>query len=474
MNEQRILRIAWRPFLVAVASLLYALSSAAQELPDFIPLVKQNSAAVVNISTIGKSNADSVPGISEDNPLYEFFRRFFEDMPEQLDGRKTISLGSGFILSADGYVITNNHVIEGADEIVVRLSDRRELVAEVVGGDERSDIAVLKVGADNLPHVQIGSSEDLRVGEWVLAIGSPFGFDHSVTAGIVSAKGRSLPGAGNNYVPFIQTDVAINPGNSGGPLFDMEGKVVGVNAQIYSRNGGFMGLSFTIPVDTVMYVVEQLRDKGRVSRGWLGVLIQDVDRELATSFGMHKPAGALISKILPNGPAKNAGFKVGDIIVEFNGHAIHHSAELPPVVGETPIGSSVAAIVMRDGERATVEVTLEELPPPEELETAAVGKGPAVSRNGKLGLEVEELSEEQRAQLDLSERGVRVTRVDKGPAEDAGIRVGDIILSIGQRDIENVVQFREVVSELETGRSVPVLLQRRDSPIFLALRVPEK
>jgi serine protease Do len=437
-------------------------------LPDFTSLVEQTKDAVVNISTVVKNKKETLqhefPDIPKNSPFYDFFRRFFEENSGNSDGdfggRETNSLGSGFIISSDGYVITNHHVISDADEIIVRLNDRRELPAQVIGSDKRSDIALLKLEATDLPTLKTGSSENIKVGEWVLAIGSPFGFDYSVTAGIVSAKGRNLPGAENNYVPFIQTDVAINPGNSGGPLFNLKGEVVGVNAQIYSRTGGFMGLSFAIPIDTAMNVIAQLREKGMVSRGWLGVLIQDVDRKLAESFGMDMPQGALIAKILDNGPAKAAGFKVGDIILEFDGKIVRHSAELPPIVGESPIGKTIDAVVMRQGKRQVVQVTLEELPQEEELRSASRDS----STHGKLGLRVE----------DNDGTGVRVLSVSEGAAREAGIRNEDIILSLNNQDIENVTQFNEIVTALEPGRPVPVLIQRGDNPVFLALRVPDE
>ncbi|MFZ4701614.1 MAG: Do family serine endopeptidase, partial [Candidatus Methylumidiphilus sp.] len=334
--------------LIAMPSL-----TGAVELPDFTTLVEKNNTAVVNISTTQKVSAAERPqlpeglDIPEGTPLDEFFKHYFgEGGPGSQGGpggqgdggqpNEVKSLGSGFIISSDGYVLTNQHVVKDADEIVVRLQDRRELVAKVVGSDKRSDIALLKIEATNLPVLNIGSSENMKVGSWVLAIGSPFGFDHSVTAGIVSAKGRSLPS--DNYVPFIQTDVAINPGNSGGPLFNMEGQVVGVNSQIYSRTGGSMGISFAIPIEVAMKVVEQLKTSGHVTRGWLGVQIQDVTRELAESFGMKKPQGALISKVLPKSPAEAAGLQIGDIITDYNKQEIVSSSTLPPMVGNTKIG----------------------------------------------------------------------------------------------------------------------------------------
>ena len=319
----------YRNLNLSVFAVLLLLSTSvfAFSLPDFTPLVEKNAAAVVNISTtlkktdLGSGLEYNMPDIPEDSPFYDFFRRFFDEMPG--DGmqpfEKRSSLGSGFILSKDGYVITNNHVVKDADEVVVTLQDRREFVAELVGTDGRSDIAVLKIKGENLPTLKLGDSDDLKVGEWVLAIGSPFGFDHTVTAGIVSAIGRSLPN--ENYVPFIQTDVAINPGNSGGPLFNMDGEVIGVNSQIYSRTGGFMGLSFAVPINVVTNVYEQLKNQGHVSRGWLGVLIQDVTRELAESFGMKRPQGALIAKVLSDGPAEKAGLEVGErggIVIDYH------------------------------------------------------------------------------------------------------------------------------------------------------------
>ena len=327
-----------RHFLIGfcLLSMFAATAVQARSLPDFVGLAKENSPAVVNISIKQHKSASrfrhnfQMPDLPEDSPFNEFFKRFFDERQGSDDEPReyeTQSLGSGFIISDDGYILTNNHVVDEADEVIVRLSDRREFKAEVIGKDKRSDVALLKIAADNLPKVvQIGSTEDLEVGEWVLAIGSPFGFDHSVTSGIVSAKGRNLPS--ENYVPFIQTDVAINPGNSGGPLFNLDGEVVGVNSQIYSRTGGYMGLSFAIPIEMAMDVAEQLKTNGRVTRGWLGVLIQDVTRELADSFGMDHPKGALVARVMPDSPASVAGLQPGDVILEFNGMEITSSSKL--------------------------------------------------------------------------------------------------------------------------------------------------
>ena len=361
-----------------VAACLGSGTAFARSLPDFTELVERNRAAVVNISTTQRRPAASgrpsmprgfeIPDLPEDSPFREFFRRFFgEGEIEEFDAQ---SLGSGFIISADGFIISNNHVVRNADEIIVRLSDRREYQARVVGTDEPSDVAVLKIDAEGLPVARLGTGYELKVGEWVLAIGSPFGFDHSVTAGIVSAKGRSLPR--ENYVPFIQTDVAINPGNSGGPLFNLDGEVVGVNSQIFSRTGGFMGLSFAIPIDVAMEVADQLRETGRVSRGWLGVLIQDVTRELAESFSMAKPQGALVAKVLEGSPAKRAGFEVGDILLSFDERSIERSSDLPPIVGRTRVGREVPVEILRGGQSMTLMVITDELPGEEEIEVAAV------------------------------------------------------------------------------------------------------
>ena len=450
----------------------------AVDLPDFTKLVEQYGPAVVNISTTKtdkkKDRLRGLPKLPEDSPLRDFFRRFFDEGNDLFEEqRPTASLGSGFIISSDGYVVTNRHVIENSDEIIVRLTDRREFAAKLIGADKRSDIALLKVDATGLPAVKLGSSSKLKVGEWVLAIGSPFGFEQTVTAGIVSAKGRSLPN--DTYVPFIQTDVAINPGNSGGPLFNLNGEVVGVNAQIYSRTGGFMGLSFTIPVDIMTNVVEQLKNRGKVSRGWLGVLIQDVTAELAESFGMAKPQGALIAKVLPNSPAAAAGFKVGDIIISFNGKHIERSSELPPIVGSTSLGSSIDTLVIRNGQNVTVEVTLGELPSEDDIELAFQNhsKGKPSLTSPRLALSAINLDDDKRSEVGLMEGGVLVQDVKAGPARDAGIRKDDVIIMIDNIDVKDVDHFKDIVSNL-TITTVPVLLYRNGSPLFLALRMPAK
>jgi serine protease Do len=448
---------------------------AAPALPDFTGLVAENAAAVVNISTTRKEMEMPklppdlrIPDLPDDNRLKEWLRRFFGDGDEGFGTHRTESLGSGFIVSQDGYVITNAHVVEDADEIVVRLSDRRELMAELVGHDTHSDIALLKIEADKLPAVMIGSSRALRIGEWVLAIGSPFGFDHSVTAGIVSAKGRSLPS--ENYVPFIQTDVAINPGNSGGPLFNLDGKVVGINSQIFSRTGGFMGLSFAIPIELAMDVTEQLKTDGYVSRGWLGVYIQEVTGELAESFDMAKPTGALVTRILPNSPAQKAGLRVGDIILSYDGREVPTSAALPPMVGQTETGKKVELKIMREGNQITQDLTIGRLPG-QDPELLTIPRLPEMS-DLVLGLKVQELTPEQQKKLGLEEGGLRVLEVREGPAKDAGVQAGDILQMINNERLTSVEQFKTLTQNLPKGKFASVLVQRRHGPVFLALRVP--
>ena len=453
----------------------------ARALPDFSDLVEQNSPVVVNISTTQKVKQGmgglppnmQMPDLPEDSPFNDLFKHFFgEGGPngEPLE-RDAKSLGSGVIISSDGYVLTNNHVVKDAEEIIVRLSDHRELVASVVGLDERSDIALLKLDADNLPAAKLGKSEELKVGEWVLAIGSPFGFERTATAGIVSAKGRALPR--ENYVPFIQTDVAINPGNSGGPLFNMDGEVIGVNSQIFSRTGGYMGLSFAIPIEVAMNVAEQLKTKGRVSRGWLGVLIQDVTRELAQSFGMKKPMGALVSKVLDDSPAGKGGIEVGDVILSFDGREVVNSSNLPPIVGSTPVGREVDVKVLRNGKARTLKVTLGELQDEDKEEVVASSTGPAANTT-RLGLSVSEVPADLREQLDLKKGGVLVSDVSSGAASKAGVRKGDVIVMFNAKRVKDIEHFRAMVDEAPADAVVPVLVHRAGGPTFLAIKIPDK
>lgn len=467
----------------AVICLFHALitaspSASAEALPAFSGLVETYGPSVVNIST-KQSHPDTpeihgftIPELPKDNPIYDLFQHFFGDeyLPQPYEGdRQSRSLGSGFIISEDGYLLTNFHVVEGAEEIIVRTSDRREFLAKLIGTDRRSDTALLKVEAQDLPPVKIGTAKDLEVGEWVLAIGSPFGFDHSATAGIVSAKGRSLPS--ENYVPFIQTDVAINPGNSGGPLFNLEGEVVGVNSQIYSRTGGFMGLSFAIPIDMAMDVVEQLKATGRVSRGWLGVRIQEVTSELAETFGMDQPRGALVAELLPGSPAREADLRVGDVIVSFNGKPITTHGVLPPLVGTIRADESAELEVLRDGRIEKVTVVIGELP--DEGELVADTESESTTANS-IGLVVADLNAEQRDQPGLEQGGVIVREVKPGTAEQAGVGPGDVILMFDNRAVENAKQFGELLTGIEAGRSVAVLIQRGSGRIFFPVRIPKE
>ncbi|MCK5477882.1 MAG: DegQ family serine endoprotease, partial [Methylococcales bacterium] len=391
-----------RNIILSFFTLILTTSPVYAQLPDFTQMVKEYGAAVVNISTTQKASDLSKQFDSQQMPenlppeMEEFLKHFFKGpRGRDIQPRESRSLGSGFVISHDGYILTNHHVVNNAEEIVVKLKDRRELEAKLIGSDERTDIALLKVEAKNLSVVKIGSSKQLQVGEWVLAIGTPFGFEQSVTAGIVSAKRRTLPGG--NYVPFIQTDVAINPGNSGGPLFNMKGEVVGVNSQIYSRSGGYMGLSFAIPMDVVMNVVEQIKTKGSVSRGWLGVQIQNVTRELAESFNMDRPYGALVSKVIPDSPSEKSGLQIGDVIVEFDGHEINTSGELPPIVGMTKIGEQIKVRIIREGRKKTVKVVIGLLPDEMDLASAVEPE----KEVNKLGVVVADLTVEQRKRLDI-------------------------------------------------------------------------
>ncbi len=463
---------------VVIALFALSLPAQARSLPEFAELVEENGKAVVNISTRTKVKSSYHPWgrfrdefddelrIPENSPFGELFRHFFGEQGIPHQPEDATSLGSGFIFSENGYIITNHHVVDGADEIIVRLSDKRELKADVIGSDELTDIALIKVDAKGLPAVEIGDSTRLRVGEWVLAIGSPFGFDHSATAGIVSAKGRSLPRA--NYVPFIQTDVAINPGNSGGPLFDLNGRVVGINSQIYSRTGGFMGLSFAIPVEVAMDVVKQLKEKGQVSRGWLGVYIQEITHELAQSFDLDKPVGALVSQVIPDSPAEKAGIKAGDVILSLNGRKILDSSDLPPLVGRVPVGSTAQVEVLRDDREKTLKVVIEELPRDDQ---PVAQSSPKPAASNRMGVEVTELDAEDRKALG---RGVLVRKVSPGgPAAQSGMRPGDVILQLDRKNVKNVADFRKKVANLPTGRMIPVLVHRQGADQFIVMKIAD-
>ncbi|MDO8292082.1 MAG: DegQ family serine endoprotease [Gallionella sp.] len=457
-------------FFALAAGIALGVSAYAKELPDFTELVEKQGPAVVNISTTQIiRNAHGLPNLPEGDPFYEFFRRFAPQMPREQESQ---SLGSGFIISADGYIMTNAHVVDSAEKITVRLTDKREFRAKVIGADKRTDVALLKIEAAGLPKITVGDPNKLKVGEWVVAIGSPFGFDSSVTAGIVSAKGRSLPQ--DNFVPFIQTDVAINPGNSGGPLFNMNGEVVGINSQIYTRSGGSMGLSFAIPIDVATQVTEQLRISGKVTRGRIGVTIQELTRELAESFGLSKPNGALISSVEKNGPADKAGIEASDVILKFDGKPVNSSSDLPRMVAATKPGSKVAVELWRKGGSRQITVEIAEMPEDGKLARAAKkladDVGEAISR---LGIAVSELSKEQLQELQIS-GGLLVEEV-KGPAaRAAGLQHGDVLLAIGNIPIRSLSQFNEILKQVAKGKNVALLVRRDDAASYVAIRLDEK
>lgn len=449
------------------------------QLPDFVPLVEKNAPAVVNISTASKVKPQrraDLNGIPE-----ELLRRFFGDafpMPPGQgevprgrgdDNKKEMqSLGTGFIISADGYIITNHHVIADADEITVRFSDRKELSAKVIGSDERTDIALLKVEAKSLPTVTLGQTSKLKVGEWVLAIGSPFGFEATVTQGIVSAKDRTLPD--DTYVPFIQSDVAINPGNSGGPLFNLAGEVVGINSQIYSRSGGFMGLSFSIPIEVAMNTVDQLKRNGRVIRGYLGVNVQEVTSELSESFGMDKPKGALVAEVFPDTPAAKAGIKAGDIVLSVNGREVNKSGSLPPVIGMTPVGQPVDIKLLRQGRLMNVTVVIDALP--DDQKTAKNNKrgGSKEQSVGKIieGAQLMLLDDASKQKLGI-DFGLRVGAVDEGAFSQAGVREGDILLELNYVRLDTVESAQSLLQKLPKGQKIPMRILRGNRAIFLPI-----
>ena len=463
-----------------VVSLSAASQAVAGSLPAFTDLIEKNSPAVVNISTVPKAGTSElggqsqVPAMPEGGDLNDFLKKFLKrhredkELPSPPAEEGPSSLGSGFVISSDGYVLTNHHVVKNAAEIVVRFGNRHEYKAKLVGSDPRTDVALLKIEANDLPVLKLGSSEKLKVGEWVLAIGSPFGFEHSATAGIVSAKGRSLPS--EQYVPFIQTDVAINPGNSGGPLFNLDGEVVGINSQIYSRTGGFMGLSFAIPIDVAMDVVEQLKANGKVSRGWLGVYIQEITGELAESFGLKRPHGALVAQVIGDSPAEKGGIEVGDVILEFDGHPISHSSDLPPMVGRFHVGAKVDVKLLRNGKNVIKTITIDALPEDDQIQ--ARRRGIDKNRVARLDVVVAPLSKEVSEALNISQ-GVVVDEVLKGAAEEAGVREGDVIVSIGNQKVTGIEMLKKLMKALPAGHSVPLLVQRPGGPVFLPLKLAE-
>jgi serine protease Do len=465
--------------LIAAVSVAVALGFAGpglaqvRGLPDFTQIVDSQGAAVVNISTTQQRQARAnpqTPQLDENDPFYEFFRRFVPRGPQGPREFESNSLGSGFVVSTDGYILTNAHVVDQADEITVKFNDKREFKAKVIGADRRTDVALIKIEGSGLQAVKFGDPNKLRVGEWVVAIGSPFGFENSVTAGIISAKGRSLPQ--ENFVPFIQTDVAINPGNSGGPLFNLNGEVIGINSQIYSRTGGFMGLSFAIPIDVAMDISGQLRSAGRVSRGRIGVVIQEVSKELADSFGLGKPAGALVNGVEKGGPAERAGVETGDIILRFDGKPVNASADLPRIVGATKPGAKASLQLWRKGQTKDVTVTVGEIP-----DDRVAGRGarpgerkPEVAAN-RLGLVVSDLGEDKRRDLRLS-GGALVDEVRNQPRGD--VRAGDVIVALTAKgnttDIRSAKQFNEVLASLDKGTTITLQIRRGEANIFATIR----
>ncbi len=461
--------------IATVLVLGQAVTAQAVELPDFTQLVEQASPAVVNISTTQKLPDRKVSQQMPDlEGLPPMLREFFErGVPPQSRSprdrqREATSLGSGFIISSDGYILTNNHVIADADEILVRLADRSEMKAKLIGTDPRSDVALLKIEGKDLPVLKLGKSQDLKAGQWVVAIGSPFGFDHTVTQGIVSAVGRSLPN--ENYVPFIQTDVPINPGNSGGPLFNLNGEVVGINSQIYTRSGGFMGVSFAIPIDVAMDVSNQLKSGGKVSRGWLGVVIQEVSKDLAESFGLEKPAGALVAQIQDDGPAAKGGLQVGDVILSMNGQPIVMSADLPHLVGALKSGTKADLEVIRDGKRKNVELTVGAIPE-EGKELDALPKSGIERSSNRLGVSVVELTDEQKKTYDL--KGVLIKEVQDGPAALIGLQPGDVITHLNNQAIGSTKEFADIAKALPKNRSVSMRVLRQGRASFITFKLAE-
>ena len=466
MKEKEMLK---KVFVFALFG-LFVQSLAAKELPDFTALVEKHGAAVVNVSTSqlvqNAQGVPAIPGLPEGDPLAELFRRFGSPTPRE---QETNSLGSGFIISADGYILTNAHVVDAADKITVRLTDQREFKARVIGADRRTDVALLKIEATGLQKVNQGDPALLKVGEWVVAIGSPFGFDSSVTAGIVSGKGRSLQQ--ENFVPFIQTDVAINPGNSGGPLFNMKGEVVGINSQIYSRSGGYMGLSFAIPIDVAMEVVNQLRASGKVTRGRIGVVIQQVTRELADSFGLLNTSGALISAVEKGGPADKAGIQASDVILKFDGKVVSVSKDLPRMVAAMQPGSKVNVQLWRKGATKEVSLTIGEMPGDGRVVRSSKNDSSSVQIT-RLGIGVVELTEEQKKQLQI-EGGLLIDEA-KGVNVRSELQRGDIILALGNTPIVSIEQLNGVLKAIPKGRNVALLVRRAETASYIAIKLDEK
>ena len=473
-----------RFFYVCIFQFLLVTGLAAKDLPDFTELAEKQSPVVVNISSIQKNRANAIgQGSPEDEQMQEFFKRFGIPVPPGMpphNGRgqqptpdKQVSAtGSGFIVTTDGFILTNAHVVKDADEVMVKLNDKREFKAKVIGIDLRTDVAVLKVNATSLPKVSIGNPDTIKVGEWVAAIGAPFGLENTMTVGIVSAKGRALPQ--ENFVPFIQTDVAINPGNSGGPLFNLKGEVIGINSQIFSRSGGYMGISFAIPIDEAMRVADQLRTTGRLVRGRIGVAIGEINKEVAESLGLGKPRGAFVRNAEPGAPAAQGGIEAGDVILSFNGKDINKSTDLPRIVGETKPGTTATVKVWRKGTTRDLTVVVADAEPDKAVAKKIEAPSPqAGTANKSLGISVAEVSDAKRKDLG-GKGGAEITNVGEGAAARAGLRIGDVIVRIGDTDITGVKQFESAVKAMDPNKAVPIFVRRGDGTIVVPIRPAQK
>lgn len=464
-------------FYVCLIQLLMVTGLVAKDLPDFTELAEKQSPIVVNISSIQKNRANSMQGSPEDEQMQEFFKRFGIPVPpgmppqngrgqQPMPDKQVYATGSGFIVASDGYILTNAHVVKDADEVMVKLNDKREFKAKVIGIDLRTDVAVLKINANNLPKVSIGNPDTIKVGEWVAAIGAPFGLENTITVGIVSAKGRALPQ--ENFVPFIQTDVAINPGNSGGPLFNLKGEVIGINSQIYSRTGGYMGLSFAIPINVAIDVMNQLKTNGKVIRGWLGIAIQEVTKELSESFGMKNTNGALVAGIEKGAPAEKSGLLPGDVITKFDGKLIESSSDLPKAVGNTKPGKTAVAEVFRKGSVKTLNLTVGEMPS-DQVEVIASNKQPEKAEVNRMGLVLKEAPPQQRKKMN-GKKGLLVIDA-QGSAAAAGIRRGDIILALNNSEVESAEAFAKEVASIPNGKTVAVLVLRNDETLYVPVKI---
>lgn len=460
-----------------MASVMLALQPVASaELPDFTQLAERHGDEVVNISVIQNvTNRRSVfRGFPQDEQMQELFKHFgipFPGAPGQGEAQpeyKNKSLGSGFIISHDGYILTNAHVVRGADEVIVKLTDQREFNAKIIGSDKRTDVALIKIDAKGLPKATLGKPSALKVGQWVAAIGSPFGLENTMTQGIVSAMGRALPQ--ENFVPFIQTDVAINPGNSGGPLYNLAGEVVGINSQIYSRSGGSVGLSFSIPIDVAIDVSNQLKENGHVSRGWLGVAIQELTEELAESFGMKNNHGALIAGVDPKGPAAKGGLEAGDVITQFNHENIKSSSDLPKVVGNTRPGKKVPIQIFRKGKSKTLYFAVGEMPSEDGKITVAPSEKKASSAN-RIGLTLQALTAKQKKRLD-GRNGLLVIK-SAGLAAKAGIRRGDVVLGLNNSETQSVTLFNKQLNKVKKGKTIAILVFRNGNTLYVPIKMLE-